>query len=414
MSDSTWVRPLPDRHGFRRDLVLAVIVAAGMGVSTLLYSTLGFYSEPASPWVSAICIAAGTLPLVLRRRSPLAVAVVVALAFVATQLLSVPELLFSNIALFIALYSVGAWARSRRQANIVRSVIVIGMFAWIGIALVVRASDPSVTGLEATPTSLVALGLIQIITNALYFGGAWYFGDRAWTAARERVTLQARTDELARERELTSAQAISLERVRIARELHDVVAHHVSVMGLQAGAARRVFEADPAMASASLVAIESSARSAVDELRRLLVTLRDDGTDDSPSVTGIDHLGALALSTRGAGISAGFDVVGSPRPVPATVDATAYRIAQEAITNTLKHAGAGARVDMRLRYLDGSIEIEVSDDGSGRLQNPPSQTGLGLIGMRERVNAVGGSLHAGPRRDGGYLVRANLPAPASS
>ncbi|MEY2847816.1 MAG: hypothetical protein RI885_481 [Actinomycetota bacterium] len=416
MTDAPWVRPPPDRSGYRHDATLAVVVAAGMTVSALLHAIGGFPSQPAPLWVSALCVAAITLPLIARRRYPATVALVVAVTFVVSQLLSVPELLICNIALFIALYSLGAWSASRRRANVVRALIVVGMFAWIAIAFTIRASDTSALGSlpGGATTSFVALGAIQVITNALYFGGAWYFGDRAWAAARERAVLAARTTELAREREITSQQAISLERVRIARELHDVVAHHVSVMGLQAGAARRVLAVDPGRAASALGAIEDSARSAVDELHRLLVTLRDDGsdphTDDPPSVTGIEHLPALLRDTESAGVTARFTIIGSARAVPATVDATVYRVVQEALTNTLKHTGAGAVVDMRLRYLDDEIEIEVTDDGRGRGARPSGSGGLGLVGMGERVSAVGGRLESGPRSRGGFLVRANLPA----
>ncbi len=173
----------------------------------------------------------------------------------------------------------------------------------------------------------------------------------AWTAAVAQHELAQRTVELAAERERSAAQAVALERVRIARELHDVVAHHVSLMGVQAGAARRVLDRDPAQAAASLTVVEGSARTAVEELRRMLGTLRDAGADgrdaptDAPSTEGLARLPELATAASTAGHDTGFSVIGDERPVPPTVAAVTYRIAQEAVTNVLKHAGPGARAD---------------------------------------------------------------------
>jgi signal transduction histidine kinase len=382
-------------------------------LSVLLSQSAGYYEHPAPIWVSALYVLVCTAPLALRRRWPEAVAVVVAIVFALAQILSVPEVLFANISLFIALYSVGAWSRHRVRATVVRVVIVIGMFIWLFIALVAHAADPSsLAHLPRTSaiSPIVAIGLLQIVTNLLYFGGAFYFGDRAWAAARERRALVDRTAELAAEREINAQRAVSLERVRIARDLHDIVAHHVSVMGVQAGAARRVVDSDPAGAATSLRSIESSARTAVAELHRMLTTLRDDEDPavDGPSTRGIDQISTLAADTRGAGVMVHSRTVGSKRPVPPTVGATLYRIAQEAITNTLKHAGPGAEIDLRLRYLDGAVELEIGDTGAGTATSAPG-AGLGHLGMRERVDAVGGAIQIGPRARGGYLVRARIP-----
>ncbi|WXF90688.1 sensor histidine kinase [Curtobacterium flaccumfaciens pv. flaccumfaciens] len=264
----------------------------------------------------------------------------------------------------------------------------------------------------------VAISLLNIVINVIYFGAAWYAGNRAWVSAVARHQLAERTAELAAERERSAAQAVTIERVRIARELHDVVAHHVSLMGVQAGAARRVIDRDPAQATASLGVVEESARTAVEELRRMLGTLRSDddavglGTPhgDGPSTEGITRIAELAESARVAGHPAEYVVVGDERPVPPTVAAVAYRIVQEAVTNILKHAGPTARADVRLRYLDDGVEVEVTDDGLGaRAARSTSGSGLGHVGMRERVDAVDGRIEIGPRARGGYLVRAWLP-----
>jgi signal transduction histidine kinase len=416
--DRNWVRPAPTRREYSQDAVLAAVMLGATALSVLLSQSAGYYKNPAPIWVSALYVVVCTAPLALRRRWPEAVAIVIAIAFALAQILSVPEALFANISLFIALYTVGAWGRHRARATIVRVVIVIGMFIWLFVALVTRAADPSsLANLPRTSaiSPIVAIGLLQIVTNLLYFGGAFYFGDRAWTAARERRALVDRTSELSAEREINAHRAVSLERVRIARDLHDIVAHHVSVMGVQAGAARRVVDSDPSEAAQSLRSIESSARTAVTELHRMLTTLRDDEHPDGehpdadgPSTRGIDQISTLTADTRAAGVSVHSRTVGTERPVPPTVGAILYRIAQEAITNTLKHAGPGAEIDLRLRYLDDAVELEIGDSGSAS-GSSAGGAGLGHLGMRERVDAVGGTIQIGPRARGGYLVRARIP-----
>ncbi|WP_354569269.1 sensor histidine kinase [Glaciihabitans sp. UYNi722] len=415
--DTEWVRPLPDRRGYRGDGILAAVVLFGTTISLLLYSRSGIYPNQAPIWIDVLFLFATSVPLAFRRRVPEIVAIVTSIVFAAAQLLSVPELLFSNISLFIALYSLGAWGRSRPRATLVRLLIIVGMFVWILIELIARASNPTALpeiSRVGMLSPLVAFGLIQILTNLLYFGGAYYFGDRAWAAARQRSALEARTRELASERERNADRAVATERLRIARELHDVVAHHVSVMGVQAGAARRVLSTNPEQAAASLEAIESNARSAIDELHHMLSTLRDDETTDaateSPSTRGVAQLADLVHEAEEAGLPIRFSTVGQSRALPATIGVIVFRIAQEAITNALKHAGPGADVDMRLRYLDTAVEIEVSDTGAGRVGPASGVTsGHGHIGMRERVGAVGGSIEIGARTRGGYLVRAAIP-----
>ncbi|MBT1624526.1 sensor histidine kinase [Curtobacterium flaccumfaciens pv. oortii] len=401
--------------------MLALVLAAGLAVTTVLYGSAGTYGDDqAAWWVSALMIVANAVPIAFRRRFPMSAAVVSALAFAATQLLQVPEVFLVNFTLFISLYSVGAWCSDRVRAEAVRWVVIGGMFAWLFIAIsfgwAVPNALPNDAGSLIPP--YIAYSLLNIVINVIYFGAAWYAGNRAWASAVARHQLDERTAELAAERERSAAQAVTIERVRIARELHDVVAHHVSLMGVQAGAARRVIDRDPAQATASLGVVEESARTAVEELRRMLGTLRsadepgagDRGAGDAPSTEGIARIVELAESARVAGHPTEYVVVGDERPVPPTVAAVAYRIVQEAVTNVLKHAGPTARADVRLRYLDDGVEVEVTDDGHGdRAARNPSGSGLGHIGMRERVAAVDGRIEIGPRARGGYLVRAWLP-----
>ncbi len=432
-----WVRPLPGPAAYRRDLALALVLAALTAASVVLYRATG-WGEGAPWWGSALWIAGMTLPLAVRRRAPELVALVASAVFAVGAETKVGEALFSNIALFIAIYTVGAWGRSRRRANIVRGLIVLAMFGWLfwGLVFYSAAQDylPDLSR-DGALSPYLAYGLINTLTNLLYFGGAWFFGDSAYREARNRVELEQRTGELAAERERTRAQAIAIERLRIARELHDVVAHHVSVIGVQAGAARRVIAKDPDAAAASLSSIESSARDAVDELHGLLGTLRSSDTGGLPlaaldrpgerepvtmstSTRGFDRLEELVAESRASGLPTSLAIVGGPRDAPPLVSLSAYRIAQEALTNVRKHAGASATAEVRVRWSDEAVELEVADTGSGARARPASGAdapsavtgaGLGQLGMRERVAAVGGTLELGPRARGGYLVRARFP-----
>jgi signal transduction histidine kinase len=408
----TWVRPRPGRVGYRRDLALSVVIAIGGGLAAALYSRVGMYQEPAPLWLTVVVILSYSLPLALRRRFPAVVAVVVSAAFFVGGQYLVPEALVMNIALFIAIYSLGAWGHDRRLANILRGLITVGMFVWIFVNIAVTTADPDfMPGFSRSGifSELAAWSVIQVVTNLLYFGGAWAFGNAMWSSARRKAELLAAAAELAAEREFSANQAVALDRVRIARELHDVVAHHVSVMGVQAGAARRVVQTDPAQASASLELVEQNAREAVDELHRLLTTLRDtdgDAASGSSSTRGAAQLEELVSATEGATLQ----IVGDPRPLSSLVGFTVYRVAQEALTNVRKHAGPRATADVRLRYDADAVQLEVTNTGSTALKRP--SRGLGQLGMRERVDAVGGTLELGPAAQGGYLVRATIPVPA--
>jgi len=193
--------------------------------------------------------------------------------------------------------------------------------------------------------------------------------------------------------------------------LHDVVAHHVSMMGVQAGAARVVLASDPAKAKEALASVETSSRQAVLELHRLLGFLRQAGDQDhlAPQL-GLGQLESLARSLSGSELNVEVRVEGEERSLPPMVDVSAYRIVQEALTNTLKHAGA-SRADVHVRYLPDELELEIVDDGCGDGAASTAPGGLGLIGMRERAALHGGQLSAGPATGGGFAVRVRLPTP---
>ena len=201
------------------------------------------------------------------------------------------------------------------------------------------------------------------------------------------------------------------ERARIARELHDVTAHSVGIMVVHAQGARRILDRDPERAREALETIERTGQTALEEMRRALGVLRKPEADvPLAPEPGIDALGALVEQARQGGLTVELVTEGTPAPLPADVDRSAYRIVQEALTNTRKHAGP-VRARVAVRYVGEALELEISDDGApGRVRNgAPGEDGHGLVGMRERVALYGGDLHAGHRPEGGFVVRASLP-----
>ncbi|WP_166980069.1 sensor histidine kinase [Paramicrobacterium fandaimingii] len=413
-AEQAWQRPAATPANRRRDALGALVLFACMMPSSVLYRLAGAMGEPSPLWITVIWAAVMCAALVFRRRWPSITALVVAGVYIAGFELGVSELLFSQIVLFVAMYTVGAWVSDRRIVRFTLGAITGAMLIWLAIAMVTAVTDPNVSGDYngfGTQTAMLAYFGIQVISNLLYFGGAAYFGTHAFRSARQRAELEYRTLQLERERERSAAQAVSLERVRIARELHDVVAHHVSVMGVQAGAARTVMDANPDAARASLANIEQNARTAIDELHHLVGTLRESDDDDASagvSTINASQLSELVAESSAAGLPTTFEVHGEPRTLPGTVSLTLFRIAQEALTNVRKYAGSEATADVRLRYLDSAVELEVTN--TGLVPVKPRKGGLGHRGMRERVTAVGGEISIGPRSRGGYLVRAQIPA----
>jgi signal transduction histidine kinase len=416
----TRTRPRPTPADLRADVWLAAALLIGAVLSAALGSVSGVYGpdDHALGWLLLYAVGL-TTPLAFRRRFPEFVAVAVAVVFFIGGTFRIPEVYVGNIALFIAMYTVGAWVDNRRRATLVRVLIIVGMFGWLLVTTFQAATAPTEEGLSRVGvfSPFVAFMLIQFLVNAAFFGGAYYMGDRAYASALQFAALEERTAELELERERTAAQAVALDRVRIARELHDVVAHHVSAMGVQAGGARAVLERDPDAARAALLGVESSARSALTELRQLLETLRTphsiDPTDGEPSGTTV-RLSALPDLVAHAienGLPTTLTVVGDPVELSDLVQVNIYRITQEALTNARRHGGSDAAADVRLRYGARDIELEVTNSGRVAVTDRP---GLGIVGMRERAAASGGTIDVGPRARGGFLVRVTLPLPVGA
>jgi signal transduction histidine kinase len=328
-----------------------------------------------------------TLPLLLRRRFPFAApacafTVQAAISFSAEAVGSV----WSGLAaLLLAFWAVGAQEEARHA-------VAGAALGFASLAVAVQWD--------------VRLGYSDLL-NGVILGGATAVAAFVFERrARRAVALEERAVRLEREREERERVAVAEERRRIARDLHDVVAHGVGVMTVQAGAARLLLDDDPGRAREPLLAVEQAGRQALGELRRLLGMLRRDERDAGlRPQPGLADLEELVAQARGAGLPVELVIEGAPVPLPAGVDLAAYRIVQEGLTNTRKHAGP-ARAGVAVRYGHGALELEISDDGR---TGANGGGGHGLVGMRERVALYGGRLEAGPRPDGGFTVRAHLP-----
>ncbi|MGB3441540.1 MAG: sensor histidine kinase [Actinophytocola sp.] len=414
---SAWRRPGPTRAQQRHDIGIAAAVLVGALGMTVLINSMGAFAFGSAPRLTEQLIwsAALPVPLAVRRRFPLAVLLVVGVLFIAAQVRQIGDNLIPSIVLFLALYTEGAWERSRSTARWSRIGVIAAMFGWLVVSIAISLPWPDAAEYTAAAGPLdprLASVLYGFAFNGMFFIAAYGFGNMAWLSARRHAELTWRAEQLRESQEQNTRGAIVAERVRIARDLHDVVAHHVSVMGVQAGAARRALDKNPGLARSALQTVEQTARTAIGELRGLLGVLRAEDTEqDDTASPGLDRLPELVSSARSAGLEVRHGVYGEPRPVPDGVAVSAYRVVQEALTNVVKHAGART-AEVRVRYLDAALEVEVTDDGHGA-RNRSDGRGFGLAGMRERVAVHGGELEAGPRRDAGYRVRASLPVGAA-
>lgn len=252
--------------------------------------------------------------------------------------------------------------------------------------------------------------------NTALIVGVWWLGCSMRLRRSYEAELTHRAERLERARDVDARAARVEERSRIARELHDVVAHHVSVMTVQAGAARRIIDKDPETARAAMSTIEETGRSALREMRRIVGVLRTDRDAEQGAAAlapqpGIPDVGELIDHVRETGLSVRLSIEGEPRPLPPGVSIAAYRLIQEALTNTLKHAGPQARACVRIHYAPGELAVRVEDDGRGLavLAGTKEGSGHGMVGMHERVALYGGQLRIGPRVGGGFEVRARFP-----
>ncbi len=371
---------------FAVDAGVAAVFAISAGVSMALDSSF----RPAAAAIPTAVLACSTLAW-RRRRPLLAITAMMALLLVST-LAGVPNNSVVMLgALGVATYSVGAHADKREAvAGGTLAVVVV----WVSI--LIGGSDTL---------------LDDLLFTLFVYGGAWAVGRLVRARQLHAVQAEDRATLAEHEREEKAKRAVAEERARIARELHDVVAHSVSVMVVQAGAGRRVLDREPERSREAFSSIEHTGRQALVEMRRLLGLLRKDDEQlalaPQPS---LEHVESLLAQVREAGMPVTLRIEGDPRPLPPGIDLSAYRIVQEALTNALKHAGP-ASGEVVLRYGEEELEIEISDDGQGETGSDPplASGGNGLVGMRERVALYGGVLRAGQRPSGGYSLKARMP-----
>ncbi|HZE04292.1 MAG TPA: sensor histidine kinase [Solirubrobacteraceae bacterium] len=382
------VREAIRRHPWWTDSLLALFLTVVSVASAVVAHKHG--TEPAAI-LEIILVPFTTAPIALRRYRPLAVLAVTTSAGVLILILT-SQAQFP-VGVLVALYTVAS--RCERPVSIRAA-------EWVALPITVGVS--------------VSTGghLGRIIPQLAVFAIAWVLGDNIRTRRAYLAELEARAARLEREREEKAERAVVDERARIARELHDVIAHNVSVMVVQASAGEELFDTDPRRARESLAAVASTGRAALAELRRLLGVIRaEEERAEGPAYApqpGIEYVDDLVRQVRQAGLAVELSILGEARELPEGVGLCAYRIVQEALTNTLKHAHA-SRAQVSVRYVDDALELQVLDDGRGAVAARNGEnSGHGLIGMRERVALFGGELTARPLSSGGgYEVRARLP-----
>jgi signal transduction histidine kinase len=378
------------------DVLLAVGLALFAQVD--LRVNLDNSTHYGSDTATSVVVTVAALALAWRRTHPLATLAVVAAATAGPEL--VTELTITLwghfVPLLVACYSAARWC-GRRGA--VCGASIVG-----AATAVMMLRVPAVGTAGNVPFTLVPLTVAFVAGRVL----------RARAEKHRELTRHAaHLERLEHERETRLAEAVEEERSRIARDLHDVVAHCVSVMVVQAGACEDLLDRDLARARDSLRAVQETGQQAVGELGRMLGLLRgeDDGATLAPQ-PGVSRLPELAERMSDLGLPVRLTVTGDVRPLPPGVDLTTYRIVQEALTNTLRHAGPGANAFVELGYRQRGLDVEVLDDGHGG-RRPTAGSGHGVVGMTERAAVYGGALEVGPRPDGGFRVHVTLPmAPA--
>jgi signal transduction histidine kinase len=363
------------------DVAVAAVVTAAMEIEVLAEGL-----EPRGAAVAMFAVQGGVL--LWRRTAPIAALLIGLLAAVAGTAAGVPLHTPVTPVLFIILVMYAVGLREPLQRAV--PALVLGLALLAAAMLIGRHNGEPYDGTDIPWVTLLA-------------SAPWFVGRAMRGRVRESQALERRAERLERDRLV----AVAEERARIARELHDVIAHSVSVMVVQAGAAEEVLKRDPATAVEPLRSVQETGRQALVEMSRLVGLLRDDSTElGLAPQPRLHELPALVDQIRAAGLPVELQVDGAGRPLPLGIELTAYRVVQEALTNALKHAGP-ARAGVRLRYADEAIEIDVTDDGPG---SPNGHAGgHGLAGMRERVSVFGGEMTAGPRPGGGFAVHVRLP-----
>jgi signal transduction histidine kinase len=374
----------------RRHQILVDSFLAGF---LLLLSAGQMWQSPLHDGLTSLLLAG---PVAFRRKIPVT-AFVIAQAAALVQIVS-GHLTGALLAMFVLLYTVAAYRPRRISVTTLCACVALS-----GAAGLIFGPFPA--GLQFDRRLIVA---------GMVFGGsvltAWVLGDSMRYRRGYYAALEDRAARLEAERDAQAKVAAAAERARIARELHDVIAHHVSVMVVQADGAAYALRSSPQTTETALHAISATGRQALREMRHLLGVLRTDGDRAQLApVPGLGELRELLEQARAAGLAVTYTLSGTPRDLPEGAELAAYRVVQESLTNTRKHAGLAASAAVRLRYEPDGLTVEVTDDG---LASPtPGSGGHGLAGLRERIEMYGGTVRAGPLAGGGFGVVAHLPCP---
>ncbi len=382
----------------------------GDGFLTMVIAGLAFFNlraywaiqpPPANLTLAIALISLAIVPLVWRRLFPLSTILIISIAYVALKVLKIPDMNLPSIILMIAIFSAAAYGGHRR--NLVCFASIIAIMGSITYVLIF-------SGTVVPPISQILFATTNLLYNLIIFLAIWWLGNTLRMSREKTSQLRESTEQLIREREENARRAVFDERVRIARELHDVLAHHVSVMGIQAGAARQVLKQYPEKALNSLSLIETSSRQAVAELYRLLDLLRDENQVETfTSQPGLQQLEKLVSDMQNAGLQVEVKIEGEEREIPQIVDLSVYRILEEALTNTLKHANA-TKSTINMNFHNSMLILDITDNGHGIVNDSKIPSGgKGLIGMRERVNLLKGEFWAGNGPNGGFRIKIKLP-----
>lgn len=380
-------------RGWAADVALALAVATFQVAGT--FATADYDDEPQYlplDWIAVLLLLAGPLALAARRRWPLAV---LAVSLAATNAYLAREYSVGSgtalIAMFVAIYS--AATTGSRLRSLLVFLVSSGSFI---------ATLRFFTGQDAPTAYAVFAGMVLAVVA---------IGEAARAHRELRAEAEERAVEAERTRDAEARRRVDEERLRIARELHDVLSHSISMMNVQAGVAAHLLDEKPEQARTALVAIKGASKDALRELRATLGTLRQvDEVEGGPPRTpapGLALLDELVARTTAAGLAVDVRTDGQPRELPDGVDLAAYRIVQEALTNVTRHAGP-ATAAVLVRYGEHDLYVQVDDDGRGDHETVAGH-GTGIVGMRERAETLGGELQAGPGPDGGFRVRARLP-----
>ncbi|WP_350281328.1 sensor histidine kinase [Kribbella sp. HUAS MG21] len=361
-----------------------------------LCMVFGFLSLAQARWGGLLAFGM-LVPLIWRRTHPELVFFGVCSVAVLQWLAGV-DLMPGNAGLLVALYAISVYGDVRL------SRIALGI-GGLGVLMAVSRYWAN-SDWKQQITMMVALGAVVF--------GVWAFGERRRTRGLYVAQLEERAAQLERDRDREAKLAVSNERTRIAREIHDVVAHGLSIMIVQADGGLYAADQSPDAAKKALATIGDTGRASLTEMRKMLGLLKQDeqselGPHQARPQPGVSSLPELIENVREAGLSVEYQVTGEPRELPALLGLTAYRIVQEGLTNTLKHAGPGARTSVTLDFGREMLTVVVTDDGHGAGVAPSSDPGHGLVGMRQRVSVSGGTVNAGPKAGGGYEVVARLP-----